>query len=564
MKAIVKVAPTALQPIKMDWQHPDYAAIFRARIENLDALRSHPEDIPLLKEYYKANPADFINDWGVTYDPRNVEVGLPALMPFILFPKQREWIEYVIRKWRERSPGLTEKSRDVGASWLAMSLSCTLCLQYDGLAIGFGSRKTEYVDKIGTLKPLIPKGRMFMENLPEEFRGGYVPWRDAPFMRITIPDTGSLIAGEGGDDIGRGDRTSIYFFDESAHHPRPQVVEASLSQTANCRIDMSSVKGMSNPFAQKRWGGKIEVFIFDWRDDPRKNQAWYDKQCEELDPVVVAQEIDRDYQASVMGVLIPAPWVRAAIDCKKVLGIAPSGIREMALDVADEGIDQNCACVAHGTTVEKTIEWSGKGADIYATTERAFEIADEEGLTGFYYDEDGIGASVRGDSRVINMGRQTSGKRKLNVIGYRGSAAVHDPEGIVAGTIGDSPEDKGRRNEDYFENRKAQSWWGVRERFRMTYRWVVQGKPCPPDDIIEISSQDPHYMKLVAELSQPTFSTNGAGKIVINKKPKKPGETIRSPNRADAVVIKFAPKEVGPVPITGDMLAQIARMGRRR
>ena len=94
----------------------------------------------------------------------------------------------------------------MGVTWLSVGLSCSLCLSYDGLAIGFGSRKTEYVDKIGTMKPILPKARMFMEHLPEEFRGGYVPWRDGTFMRISFPDTGSIIAGEGGDDIEIGTR----------------------------------------------------------------------------------------------------------------------------------------------------------------------------------------------------------------------------------------------------------------------------------------------------------------------------------------------------------------------
>ena len=51
----------------------------------------------------------------------------------------------------------------------------------------------------------------------------------------------------------------------------------------------------ASPFAAKRWGGRIDVFIFDWRHDPRKDQAWYLDQCQKLDAVIVAQEIDRDY-----------------------------------------------------------------------------------------------------------------------------------------------------------------------------------------------------------------------------------------------------------------------------
>ena len=72
------------------------------------------------------------------------------------------------------------------------------------------------------------------------------------------------------------------------------------------------------------------------------------KACAELDPVTVAQEIDRDYSASVEGIVIPGAWVRAAIGAHQKLGIAPSGRRGMALDVADEGADKNAVCRAYG------------------------------------------------------------------------------------------------------------------------------------------------------------------------------------------------------------------------
>lgn len=570
------LAEVALEPLPFNWKEPDYVAVFQARMDNLRRLRSFEEKdraqrIAQLKAYYAdGNYADFINDWGVTYDPRNAERGLPAVIPFILFPKQREWIDYVIRKWRTQEPGLVEKSRDMGVTWEAIALACTLGLFHDGMTIGFGSRKAEYVDKIGTYKPILPKGRMFMQHLPVEFRGGFEPWRDAPFMRISFPDTGSIITGESGDDIGRGDRASIYFVDEAAHLERPELVDAALSQTTNCRIDMSSVRGMNNPFAVKRWGGQIEPFIFDWRDDPRKDQAWYDKQCRTLDPVVVAQEIDRDYAASVKGVVIPGTWVRAAIDARQKLGIAPAGIKRVAFDVADEGADKNAIAEAQGIEVLFTEEWSGKDSDTFASTQYVFDYCDEIGITEFLYDADGIGASVRGDSRVINERRATTRARPIRAIGYRGSDAVHDPEGIVEGTIG-LEGDKGRTNQDYFANHKAQSWWALRRRFRNTFRWVESrrlialGKAteeltCSPDEIISISSADPEYMKLVGELSQATFKTNELGKIVINKKP----DGMKSPNRADGVVMLYAPRDAGPIEITQATLTAIAKMPKRK
>lgn len=556
-------------PFRIDWKNPDYAEVFRQRMLNLHRLRDRPELWDDVKAYYAAgNYADFINDWGVTYDPRNPEIGLPAIIPMVLFQRQRDWIDWIVRRWKARKPGICEKSRDVGVSWLAMGLSCTLCLHHDDLQIGCGSRQKDLADKIGFMKALLPKARMFMAHLPEELRGGWVEWRDAPEGIVRFPETGSSITAEGGDDIGRGDRASIYFVDEAAHLKRAHLIEASLSQTTNCRIDMSSVKGMQNPFAQKRWRpniGEDELFIFDWREDPRKDDAWYAKQCEELDPVVVAQEIDRSYSASVRGVVIPGEWVRAAIDARDVLGIAPAGIKRVAFDVADEGEDKNAVCLAQGIDVLETDEWSGEGSDIFASTEYVFDVCDDNLVREFRYDADGIGADVRGDARVINEKRAAKRVRKIEAVPYRGSESVVDPEAIVEGTSVDgSP---GRTNEDYFKNHKAQSWWSLRRRFQKTWRWVTyvrsggaKGSIERPDEIISLSSKNEKLMKLVAELSQAQYKEDELGRLVILKNP--PG--TKSPNMADGVVIDFAPMPPRPVEIDETILTQIARSGRRR
>ncbi|EAA5546079.1 TerL protein, partial [Salmonella enterica subsp. enterica] len=158
-----------------------------------------------------------------------------------------------------------------------------------------------------------------------------------PYMRVEFPETGAVIKGEAGDNIGRGDRTTLYLVDEAAFLQRPLLIDAALSQTTRCRIDLSSVNGMANPFAQKRHGGKIPVFTFHWRSDPRKDDEWYRRECEKIDnPVVVAQELDLNYSASAEGVLIPSDWVQAAVDAHIRLGIQPTGKRLGAMDVADE------------------------------------------------------------------------------------------------------------------------------------------------------------------------------------------------------------------------------------
>lgn len=503
-----------------------------------------------LRAYYRLNPADFINDWGCTFDPRLVERGLPAVVPFILFPKQREWVDWVLERWFTQEPGLTEKSRDCGASWLAVALASTLCLHYEGMAIGFGSRKEEYVDKLGAPKSLFWKAREFIKLLPAEFRPG---WNvtDAPFLRISFPNTGSIIAGEAGDNIGRGDRTSIYFTDEEAFFERPMLVEAALSQTTNCRISISTPHGMANPFAVKRHSWPDDrIFIFDWRDDPRKDEEWYAKQERDLDPVTLAQEVDRNYSASMVGVLIPAAWVRAAVDAHVKLGLEIDGARRGALDVADEGIDLNAFAAARGILVESVTAWSGKGADIMGTVQRTFAMCDVLGIDGFHYDADGLGAGVRGDARVVNENR----KRPLDVCAFRGSGEVVDKDRPIetaaprAERLKADPRRVERLNGDYYLNAKAQAWFSLRIRFQRTFRAVemaAAGKDWreayDADDLISLNSKMPELVKLIQELSQPTYGQTTTGKMVIDKTP----DGMRSPNHGDAVMILNAPRKRG-------------------
>jgi len=325
------------------------------------------------------------------------------------------------------------------------------------------------------------------------------------------------------------------------------LVEASLSQTTNCRIDISTPNGRGNPFEQRRHGGKIDVFTISWRDDPRKDQAWYDRQVEDLDPVTIAQEIDIDYSASVEGVVIPHAWIMSAIDAHLKLGLAPSGERSGSLDVADEGHDTNAFCGAYGFRVEFLDQWSGKGSDIFDTVERAFLICDENNFPSFCYDGDGLGAGVRGDARIINDRRRVAQQRQLNIVAFRGSEAVVDPE---------SEDVKGRKNKDFFANRKAQGWWSLRARFQRTHRWVTEGMACSPDEIISIPNGlmdhngKPITMQLAAELTQPTYSMNGVGKIVIDKQP----EGSKSPNLADALMQRFG-RRAEAVPIPDSLLA---------
>ena len=158
--------------------------------------------------------------------------------------------------------------------------------------------------------------------------------------------------------------------------------------------------------------------------------------------------------------------------------------------------------------------------------QRAFGLCDELGYKTLRYDADGLGAGVRGDGRVINERKSDPGFH-LKIEAFRGSGAVLHPE---------REDVKGRKNQDFFDNLKAQYWWSLRTRFQKTFRAVKDGVEFDPDEIISLPRDLKLLGKLSLELSRPTYSVNTVGKIVIDKTP----DGTKSPNLADALMIRFS------------------------
>lgn len=409
-----------------DWK-PDYSEEYQRRADRLRLLRETPGMLAGLKEFYKDHPVEFIADWGMTFDPRNVEIGLPATVPFLLFPKQAEFIVWLRERWLGREDGLAEKSRDMGVSWLCVGFACWMFLFHPGSIAGFGSRKEEYVDDLNDPKSLFWKARQFINLLPVEFRpAGWDSKKHAPFMTIKNPENGAAIVGESGDNIGRGNRTSIYFKDESAFYERAESIDAALSQTSNCKIDVSTPNGNGNPFYRKRHSGKVKIFTFHWRDDPRKGPEWYAKQQNDLDPVVLAQEVDIDYNASTSDSYLPG----ALIEAGQRLGPADvevNGPWVIAIDAAHMGDDESVITKRRGLlTLPQVVRKQVDGPELAGVVEdEARTLEDAGGIIGSIVIElDGPGVSCydilkRGKyaDRVVGVhtGTKLSDDRNYNI-----------------------------------------------------------------------------------------------------------------------------------------------------
>ena len=489
--------------------------VLKKRIETLEILKEDQKKLIAFNTHYTINPVDFINDLIITYDPR----AKPAYLPFILFPKQEEFINWLHERFENKEDGLAEKSRDMGFTWLACSFSIWMWLFHGGVKVGWGSRKEALVDRVGDPDSIFEKMRMILRYLPDIFLpDNFNESKDATFMKILNRVNGSSITGEAGDNIGRGGRSSIYFKDESAFYERPLKIEAALSQNSDVKIDISTPNGNGNPFYEKRMSGKLPVFTMHWKDDPRKNEEWYKQQCYKLDPVTVAQEIDINYDASVENICIPKEWIMAAVN----LELDNDGLIVIGYDVADEGADFNAEVAREGQKVTHIAKW--KEGNTAESSRRVFNTAVEIKADKIYYDSIGVGAGAKAEFSEIKKKTKEGGNIKITGVSTGESAAYFKDEKF---------KDTDRFCKDMFLNLRARLWWTARMRFKATYDYVNGEDSIDKEDLLSI----PNHNELINELSRPKYQFNENGKIQIESKKAMKKRGIPSPNIADAFIL---------------------------
>lgn len=513
------------------------------RVNLLEAVHEDEDARLAVIEQARRDPVWFINQFVYTLDPRNVAEGLPGDIPLTLRPKQVEYVRWLDDRVQQRQNGLTEKSRDEGMTWVICAYYVHHWLFWKDFQGGIGSRKEMQIDRLGDMNSIFEKIRFILDRLPPWLKPkGYQRKKHAAFMKIINPVNGNAITGEAGDNIGRGGRSTIYFVDEHAALERPESVDSALSGNTNTVIYGSTPKGVGNLFFKKRFSGKIAVFTFHWRDNPDKNYTakyldpdgdlqtihpWYEWAVDRIDdPVIIAQEIDIDYTASVQGIVIPAKWVQAALH----LELSPDGLTQAGLDVSAEGEDKTVLARRAGPVLLSVQPMEGDSIE-----DDVREEATRAGVMALLYDRTGVGAGI---TRTLNRDKAVL---PFHIEGVANGAKASGRE------YPDRPELTARQR---FANFAAECWWRLRLRFQATFKRVVKGEDIPDDECISLShlKGDPNLQKIIAQLSQPTFKKTGTSdKIVVNKY----GEGSISPDFAEAIMYAFAPFEVG-----GEVTAQ--------
>jgi hypothetical protein len=543
-----KRIPAPSTAAKENWP-PDYVSVLAWRRTQIARFELNPQLIKDAKAYYRSRPVEFINHWCDTYDPRLAGTKQMAKMPLVLFERQEELVQFLLACVQGEGSGLVEKCRDMGATWVCGAFSVWLWLFWPGAAVGWGSRKEQLVDQLGNTDSIFEKIRIIIRGLPQGFLpSGFVLDQHMTFMRFVNPENGATITGEAGDNIGRGGRKLIYFKDESAHYERPEKIEAALADNTRVQIDISSVNGLGNVFHRRRESGidwvpagevhqdTVNVFVMDWRDHPGKSKEWYDQRRTKAEGEgllhIFAQEVDRNYSASVDGVIIPAEWVKAAIDAHIELGLDEEGPWGAALDVSDGGGDRNALAKRQGVILRFVDEWAA--LDTGETARRAVGHCEAHGAMHVQYDCIGVGSGVKAETNRLSEDHLMP--KDLRFIPWNAGSEVQSPDARVIEGDKDSP-----LNKDFYANLKAQAWWELRLRFWRTYQAMMDEESTfDPDALISIDSRIPHLRQVEKELSQATASKGSKLKLVVDKSP----EGTRSPNLADAIVMAFWPMRV--------------------
>ena len=473
------------------------------------------------------DPAGWFADWVWMVDPR---LGDLKNIPFVPWDAQRDAIAFIEEHRLRKESCMVKKSRDFGMSVMVVGLGVLYWLTQPHSVTGYGSRKVEYVHKIGDYKSLLHKGELILRHLPAwMLPAGFSFDKHYNHMHVRNPANQAELLGEGGDELGRGARCGIFFADEFPEVQNQAASQQSLSGTTDCTVYFGTSKGPTTHFYRMEVSGAYDVLRLPWYYDPRKvdraedignpaaDSRWKRGKLRELLGNLAAfnQEFACDDSAALERVVIPPEWVNAAID----LGLEPGSETVGGQDLAEEGGDESVLALRRGGVVLPLTTWTN--IRLVELAPKVVAHATAAGAAWLNYDASGLGS------------------------GFEGELAKHSPPFPYHGINGQAPADKLLRYDDNmtktarerFGNKATEVWWSLRRRFHRTYLYVHNPAPGSPDHVPEYDYPHdelisiPNDQRLIQQLSARQFYMTGTGKVQLEDKKK----MSISPDRADAL-----------------------------
>lgn len=280
------------------------------------------------------------------------------------------------------------------------------------------------------------------------------------------------------------------------------------------------------------------IVVANWRDNPwhgeleaerlwdfqHKTRALYDHIWEGA------------FNDSIESPLILAEWFDACVDAHVKLGIKPSGMKMCSHDPSDIGPDSKGYAYRHGSVIMDVQEKIDD--DINVGADWACDLALRVRPDVFTWDCDGMGVTLNRQIAASFEGKLTK------VVQFKGSKGVHMPDAIfdpAEGHLVGEP----RSNKDTFKNQRAQWYFELRKRIRLTWESVTLGKYVDPSSILSFDSSIKSLEKLRSELCRMPIKPNGNGLFELyTKEDMKRLFKMDSPNLGDSVMMLMKPISV--------------------
>jgi len=287
-----------LQLVEKYFQSPEFHQKFSYRLGTLQQV----ERDPILREQFLFNrwivdPVEFIDTFGVMFDPR-----LPQykVIPFFLFPYQKEMLYRLLDAELQGKDLLLEKSRDMGLTWVFVWYCLWRWLFTNNWAALMLSRKLEEVDKKGSPNSLFGKLRFAYYSLPAWLKPQSFKRRfHDNFAKFINPDMGSTIEGETDNpEATKGRRYSLMIFDEMFAMTYWEEIWSNAADTTRTRVGVTT---SAPSFRAKNFRdslfAKNQVLTFNWKQNPFKDEIWYQKELErrEGDELGIQTNLDVSY-----------------------------------------------------------------------------------------------------------------------------------------------------------------------------------------------------------------------------------------------------------------------------
>lgn len=290
----------------------------------------------------RRDPLFYFNTFGYVYDPRAHNAGFTPVRPFITYAFQDVVFEEIFKSIDNGYDMLSEKSRDMGLSWMFLLAIEHRWHFYSYLSFRLVSRNEDLVDDAKNPDSLFWKIDHFHKFLPKFLRPSVRPKVDRTHMSMSNPVTGSTMVGcTTTGDVARGGRCTAMLLDEFAAVDNGHEILSSTRDVTRCRLFNSTHKGTGTAFyalgktnikkltchwslhetknvGLYYWDGKkivivnpysgtvqmhdgetVEFAQYPFIRDGKLRSPWYDVECERSShPMEIAQELDIDPFAS--------------------------------------------------------------------------------------------------------------------------------------------------------------------------------------------------------------------------------------------------------------------------